>query len=95
MMAAVFLGMHRGSAARFSFLLSIPLILGGGVFKAVLLVQGGEPVQWGALLLGIILSALSAFACIHWFLQFIQKFSFTPFVIYRLLLGAVLLVIFV
>ena len=91
MTAAVLLGMHRDSAARFSFLLSIPLILGGGLYKTLLLYQGDQPVLWGSLLLGIILSAISAFACIHWFLQFIQKFSFTPFVIYRLLLGAVLL----
>jgi len=95
MTAAVLLGMHRDSAARFSFLLSIPLILGGGIYKTVLLYQSAQPVMWGSLLLGIILSAISAFACIYWFLRFIQKFSFTPFVIYRLLLGAVLLVILV
>ena len=57
--------------------------------------QTEQHVDWGAPGLGAVLSAISAFACIHWFLQFIQKFSFTPFVIYRLLLGAVLLVLFV
>ncbi|MCW8964692.1 MAG: undecaprenyl-diphosphate phosphatase [Gammaproteobacteria bacterium] len=95
MTAAVMLGMRRESAARFSFLLSIPIILAGGVYKSLLLVQSDQAVAWGSLFLGVALSAISAFACIYWFLQFIQKFSFTPFVIYRLLLGAVLLVIFV
>ena len=61
----------------------------------MLLMQSPEAVEWGELLIGFLLSALSAFACIYWFLRFIQKFSFTPFVIYRVLLGAVLLIIFV
>lgn len=93
--AAVMLGMKKESAARFSFLLSIPLILGSGLYKGVSLIQSEQAVAWGSLLLGMVLSAISAFFCIHWFLRFIQKFSFTPFVIYRLLLGAVLLWIFV
>ncbi len=95
MTAAVMLGMTREAGARFSFLLSIPLIFGGGVYKTMLLMQSPEAVEWGELLIGFLLSALSAFACIYWFLRFIQKFSFTPFVIYRVLLGAVLLIIFV
>jgi len=95
MTAAVLLGMSRESAARFSFLLSIPLILGGGAYKTLQLAQSDHAVAWAPLLIGTVLSAISAFACIYWFLQFIQKFSFTPFVIYRLLLGAVLLLIFV
>jgi undecaprenyl-diphosphatase len=95
MTAGVLMGMTRDGAARFSFLLSIPLILGGGAYKTLLLLQANEAVDWGSLLAGIVLSAISALICIHWFLGFIQKFNFTPFVIYRLLLGAVLLVIFV
>ena len=71
------------------------MIGAGGVYKLNLLLHAAQPVQWDALILGVLFSAVSAFACIHWFLGFIQKFSFTPFVIYRLLLGAVLLVIFV
>ena len=95
MTAAVMLGMSKTGAARFSFLLSIPIILASGLYESYLLFQSGQPVSWSPLLLGILFSAVSALVCIHWFLGFIQKFSFTPFVIYRLLLGAVLLVIFV
>ena len=94
MTAAVMLGMSKTGAARFSFLLSIPIILASGSYESFLLFQSGESVAWGSLLLGVLFSAISAFVCIYWFLGFIQKFSFTPFVVYRLLLGAVLLVIF-
>jgi undecaprenyl-diphosphatase len=52
-------------------------------------------VDWLALAAGIALSAVSALLCIHLFLSFIEKMGFTPFVVYRVLLGAVLLVIFV
>ncbi len=95
MTAAVMLGMSKAGAARLSFLLSIPVILAGGLYKTYLLAQSGQTVMWGSLFFGVLFSAVSAFICIHWFLGFIQKFSFTPFVIYRLLLGAVLLFIFV
>jgi undecaprenyl-diphosphatase len=95
MTAAVMLGMTKAGAARFSFLLSIPIILASGLYNSWLLIQSGQPVSWSSLLLGVLFSAISAFVCIHWFLGFIQKFSFTPFVVYRLLLGAVLLMIFV
>ena len=95
MTAAVLLGMSKAGAARFSFLLSIPVIAAGGVYKLNLLLHTSQTVHWDALILGVLFSAISAFACIHWFLGFIQKFSFTPFVVYRLLLGAVLLAIYV
>ena len=95
MLAAVLLGLRRDAAARFSFLLSIPVILGAGFFKTVLLVQTGIAIDWLALGLGVFLSASSALLCIHLFLGFIERIGFTPFVIYRLILGAVLLAIFV
>ena len=44
--------------------------------------------------LGTVIAALSAFVCIHYFLAFINKMGMTPFVIYRLLLGALLLWVF-
>jgi undecaprenyl-diphosphatase len=95
MTAAVMLGMSKAGAARFSFLLSIPVIFAGGLYKSYLLIQSGQAAHWGSLLLGILFSAISALICIHWFLGFIQKFSFTPFVVYRLVLGAVLIALFV
>jgi len=58
------------------------------------LVIGGAPVEWTTLGLGTVIAAASAFVCIHYFLAFINKMGMTPFVIYRLLLGALLLWVF-
>lgn len=86
---ALALGMQREAAARFSFLLSIPIILLSGLYKGVgLLDESG--IRWGDLALGATLAGISAYACIHFFLGFIQRIGMMPFVIYRLLLGAVL-----
>lgn len=90
--AALLLGMTRDDAARFSFLLSIPLIAMGGGYKALGLI-GSSSVIWGDMLLGIALSAISAYTCIHFFLKFINQIGMLPFVIYRLLLGAILLLL--
>ena len=95
MLAAVLLGLRRNASARFSFLLSIPVIFGAGLFKIILLFRSDTAVDWVVLGLGALLSAISALLCIQLFLRFIERIGFTPFVIYRLLLGAVLLAIFV
>lgn len=90
--AALMLGYSRQSAAQFSFLMSIPLIVAAGLFKGVELVESGAQAQWGPIFLGILLSFLSAFACIRLFLAALDRIGMFPFVIYRLLLGAFLLV---
>ncbi|NQD79305.1 undecaprenyl-diphosphate phosphatase [Pseudomonas seleniipraecipitans] len=91
MTAALMLGFDRQSAARFSFLLSIPLILAAGGLKAVHLVQEGNGAHWGDIFWGIGLSFISAFLCIKLFLVALDRIGMLPFVIYRLLLGAFLL----
>lgn len=91
--AALFLGLHRVDAARFSFLLSIPLIVAAGSYQTLKLVQGSLPVNWGDMALGVILSAISAWVCIHFFLVFISRIGMMPFVVYRLLLGGILLLL--
>ena len=91
MTASLMLGFDRESAARFSFLLSIPAILGAGLFATVELLQQTEPVDWTALLYGAGFSFVSAYACIFLFLSWISRIGMLPFVIYRLALGAVLL----
>ncbi|WP_199609426.1 undecaprenyl-diphosphate phosphatase [Flocculibacter collagenilyticus] len=89
--AGLMLGLDRGSAARFSFLLSIPIIALAGGYQGLGLVTSAEAVDWTAILLGTGLSFISAFACIHYFLIFVERVGMMPFVIYRLLLGAVLI----
>lgn len=90
--AALFLGFGREAAARFSFLLSIPLILAAGLLKTLELVEQGGATDWSAIALGAVLSFVSAVICIHLFLKFLEQLGLMPFVIYRLVLGLLLLV---
>ena len=87
---ALVLGYERQAAARFSFLLSIPLILLAGGYKTYEMLTTTDPIPWNLIFMGAVVSCISAYICIHWFLKLIEKLSMTPFVIYRLLLGAFL-----
>lgn len=95
MTAGLFLGMTRRAAARFSFLLSMPLIFASGVLQTRDLIQSSIPIDWVALLIAVVLSALSAGLCIHLFLKLIERMGMMPFVIYRLLLGSLLIVLLI
>lgn len=94
MTMALFLGFTRQAAARFSFLLSIPVILLAGGLLTKDLLESSIPVDWTALVLGVVLSALSAWLCIHYFLKFLSRIGMLPFVIYRLALGIFLFAMF-
>ena len=100
--AGLMLGLNRNAAARFSFLMSIPIIaMAGGYLSLKLFLEGdvidvlqaGEvisivrPVDWMAMGLGVAISFASALACIHAFLKILDRAGMLPFVIYRLLLG--------
>lgn len=91
MTAALFLGLSRQAAARFSFLLSVPIIALSGGFKGLELVQA-ESVDWQPVLWGALISFVSAITTIHLFLKWIDRAGMMPFVIYRVLLALVLLV---
>lgn len=92
--AALFLGFNREGAARFSFLLSIPLILGAGLLKLKDLLEMNTAVDWYAISAGTVISGVSAYICIYFFLKALNSIGMAPFVIYRLLLGALLFVLF-
>ena len=92
--AGLLMGLNRDAAARFSFLMAIPVILLAGGLKSMQLIGNGQPVDWGIMLLGVLVSALVAFACIHWFLHFIRRFSMTPFAVYLAGLGVFILFLF-
>lgn len=91
MTAALLVGMSREGAARFSFLLSIPVIVAAGGWEALNLWQQPQAIDWSALALGTLLSAISAYLCIHYFLVVIKKIGMQPFVLYRVLFGIWLL----
>jgi undecaprenyl-diphosphatase len=93
--AALFLGFQRDAAARFSFLISIPLILAAGLLKTKELVEQAAHVDWLTIGLAASISAISAYVCIYFFLALINRIGMLPFVVYRLLLGAMLLIWFV
>jgi len=88
--AALFLGLTRTDAARFSFLLSVPVIALSGAYKALQLWLQSEPAPWGELVGGAAIAGVSAFVCIHYFMHYIRQIGMMPFVVYRLLLGAAL-----
>lgn len=92
--AALFLGASRQAAARFSFLLAIPLLALAGGYEALQVGLGEASVEWREFGLAFVLSAASALACIHLFLRFVDRVGMMPFVVYRLGLAAVLVVLF-
>ena len=94
MTAALFCNLDRAAAARFSFLLAIPIIAASGLLRGIeLLHLGTESVEWLVLLYAIFISAVVAYFCIHYFLQLIERIGFLPFVIYRVLLGIALILL--
>ncbi len=91
MTTGLLLGYDRESSARFSFLLSIPVILGAGLLATLDLINAPAAVDWSAMAYGVLFSFVSAYLCITLFLTWINRIGMLPFVIYRLLLGAVLI----
>lgn len=88
--AALALGFDRVTAARFSFLMSIPIIFLSGAYKSIELIQLAN-VPWLEIGLATVVSALTAYVCIHSFLAFVNRIGMMPFVWYRLGLGLLLL----
>lgn len=89
--AALFLKLSPEMAARFSFLLSIPAILGATTLAVADLVTSKTEVNWEDLTIGVLLSGISAYLCIHFFIKLLQRTGMTPYVIYRIALGILLL----
>ena len=95
MTAGLLVGLTSAASVRFSFLLAAPAILMAGGYKALQLAAGAPDVRWSALAAGAAFAAVCAYACIHAFLQLVDRIGFAPFVAYRLVLGTVLLWVFV
>jgi len=91
MTAGLMLGLTAQASARFSFLLSIPVIVLAGGFEGLDYLEVASVNDINDLLLGAAISAISAYLCIFYFLKLLERIGMTPFFIYRLLLGGVLL----
>ena len=85
------LGFDADSAARFSFLLSIPIIAAAGGYGVLRMILHDAPIDWFQFNLAIVLSALAGWLCIAAFLALLQRVGLVPFVVYRLALGVALL----
>ncbi|MGM8226083.1 undecaprenyl-diphosphate phosphatase [Cellvibrio sp. ARAG 10.3] len=92
--AALMLGFTREAAARFSFLLSIPVIIIAGAVETNELVHAQVAVDWTAMIVGTLVSGISAYLCIYYFLAFISRIGMQPFVVYRIALGIFLIVLY-
>jgi undecaprenyl-diphosphatase len=87
--AARAMGFDRATAARFSFLLSLPIIAGAGLYKGLDLVREGIPAGLeGAFLSGVVASAVSGFVVIAFLLAYLRRRDFTMFLWYRLAAAA-------
>ena len=94
--AGLFLGYTRAAAARYSFLLAIPAVLASGFFQAYDELRGdtaGPGVSWGPTLLATVLAFGVGLTVITWLLRYLDRGSFTPFVVYRIALGVLVLVL--
>jgi undecaprenyl-diphosphatase len=90
------LGYERGAAARYSFLLAVPAVLGSGAYQTYQALSGqiaGPAVQWGPTLLATVISFGVGLAVISWLLRYLSHGSFTPFVVYRIVVGVLVLVL--
>jgi undecaprenyl-diphosphatase len=92
--AARFLGLDRDSAARFSFLLVIPIVAGATLFKGISAVHEGlPPGVGGPMVVGTIAAAVSGYAAIVFLLRLVRTTSYRPFVLYRYAAGVAILIV--
>jgi undecaprenyl-diphosphatase len=93
--AGRFLGLDRDAAARMSFLLLVPTTLGAVLYKGLTdVVLGDLPPGWvGPFIVGVLAAAASGFLAIVFLLGFVRRHTYTPFVVYRLIVAAIVLLV--
>lgn len=91
--AGLLLGMTRQGAARFSFLLAVPVILAAATLETVMLLGAPEPADWAALAVGAGTSALVAYLTIRGFMALVDRTGMMPFAVYRLLLAVLIVAV--
>lgn len=88
-----FLGYDRATATRYAFLLAIPAVIGAGVFELKEIPHGDNLYGWGPTIVATVVSGLIGYAVIAWLLRYVTTHSYTPFVVYRIVLGALTLLL--
>jgi undecaprenyl-diphosphatase len=87
------LGQKRETATRFAFLLAIPAVVAAGLFQLSDVANGESPYSNAQTLLATVISFAVGYAAIAWLLRYVSTHTYTPFVIYRVLLGATVLIL--
>jgi len=88
--AGLLLGYRREEAAKYSFLLAIPAVLGAGFLELFKIGDGVSP-EWGPTILSTVISFVVGYLAVSWFLKYISTHRFTGFVIYRIALGIIII----
>lgn len=88
--AGLLLGYRREEAAKYSFLLAIPAVLGAGFLELSKIGEGPAP-DWGPTILATVISFVVGYLAVSWFLRYISTHRFTGFVIYRIALGILII----
>ncbi|MGO2140700.1 MAG: undecaprenyl-diphosphate phosphatase [Leucobacter sp.] len=94
--AGLFMGYKREAAARYSFLLAIPAVLGSGFYQVFKVIKAPETqTPWSMTIIATVVAFAIALVVIGFFMRYISKRSFMPFVIYRVLIGVVIIVLLI
>lgn len=88
--AALLMGLNRSDAARFSFLLSMPIIAAAGSYKMLELIESDLAVAWDLLAIGAVVSGVTAYLCIRVFMNWVERIGMMPFAIYRVILALII-----
>ena len=91
--AGLFMGYRREAAAKYSFLLAIPAVVGSGLFQLFDIGNDPVPPAWGPIALATVVSFVIGYAVIAWLLRYISTHNFMPFVIYRLAVAALVAIL--
>ncbi|HEX6833450.1 MAG TPA: undecaprenyl-diphosphate phosphatase [Rudaea sp.] len=85
---------NRAAATEFAFLVGIPTMFAASGYELLKAMKGGgEHESWGAIAIAFVVSGITAFVAVKWLLGYIRTHRFTPFAIYRIVIGALLLVL--
>ncbi len=88
------LGLSRSEAARFGFLLAVPLLMGAGAKKLLELISSEGSIEWGSVAIRAMAAFVVGLLAIHFMLSFVRRYSLWPFIWYRVLLALLVIYIF-
>ncbi|MEX0913070.1 MAG: undecaprenyl-diphosphatase UppP [Candidatus Paceibacterota bacterium] len=93
LVGGMLMGLTRSEAARFSFLLAIPIIAGSGLKKLIDLRSADIAFDWGTLALATTVAFIAALLAIHFMLAFVRRYTLWPFIWYRVILAALIVLV--